>query len=96
MKNLLYLKSVLVIILSLMLISSCIETISVQECLEEDMLGFWPGLWHGFILPISFIWSLFDDDVAIYAINNNGNWYNFGYLLGAATILGGSSRAKRK
>jgi len=52
--------------------------------------GFWQGLWHGFISPFTFVASLFTDNVSIYEVHNNGGWYNFGFLLGAATILGGS------
>jgi hypothetical protein len=45
------------------------------------------------ITPISFIGSLFFDDITIYAVNNNGGWYNFGFLLSVGGLFGGSSRA---
>ena len=51
--------------------------------------GFWRGLWHGVIAPFAFIVSLFTKDVQIYEVHNNGNWYNFGYILGLMAILGG-------
>jgi len=41
------------------------------------------GLWHGLILPISFLISLFGRDIGIYQVTNNGSWYDFGFLLGA-------------
>jgi len=44
--------------------------------------GFLFGLWHGFIFPIAWILSLFTPEVAIYAVPNNGGWYDFGYFLG--------------
>lgn len=44
--------------------------------------GFWAGLWHGIIAPITFIVSLFADGVRIYETNNNGRWYDFGFILG--------------
>jgi hypothetical protein len=44
--------------------------------------GFWLGLWHGVIFPIAWIVSLFVQDVSIYAVPNNGGWYDFGYFLG--------------
>ena len=44
--------------------------------------GFWAGLWHGIIAPITFIVSLFADGVRIYETNNNGRWYDFGFMLG--------------
>ena len=52
--------------------------------------GFWQGLWHGFISPFTFVVSLFSESVGMYEVHNNGGWYNLGFLLGAATILGGS------
>ncbi|MFO0726019.1 MAG: hypothetical protein U1E65_19710 [Myxococcota bacterium] len=52
--------------------------------------GFWKGLWHGMLLPLSFLVSLFSDAVQIYETHNNGGWYNFGFLLGACCSLGGS------
>jgi len=55
----------------------------------QEVVGFWLGLWYGMISPISFIVSLLDSDIGIYEIHNNGNWYNFGFLLG---IGGGASQ----
>ncbi len=56
---------------------------------EGKIAGFWQGLWHGAISPITFIISLFSDTIHIYEIHNNGGWYNFGFLLGASIIFGG-------
>lgn len=50
--------------------------------------GFWWGLWQGMILPITFIVSLFTDTVSIYEVDNNGNWYDFGFMLGIALFSG--------
>ncbi len=44
--------------------------------------GFLGGLWHGMIAPITFIVSLFVGGVSIYEKNNNGRWYEFGFMLG--------------
>ena len=51
--------------------------------------GFWGGVWHGLIAPITFIVSLFNPDVNIYETNNNGRWYEFGFLIGLSSSLGG-------
>ena len=55
---------------------------------------FWGGLWHGLIAPISWIGSLFCDDIAVWAINNNGGWYTFGFILGIGCLGGGASSSK--
>ena len=54
--------------------------------------GFWMGLWHGFISLITFIVSLFNDNVTIYEVNNTGKLYNLGFILGAAIFFGGGSK----
>ncbi|MGD8394051.1 MAG: hypothetical protein PVF43_01105 [Candidatus Eiseniibacteriota bacterium] len=58
--------------------------------------GFWLGLWHGFILLFTFIISLFNDGVGIYAAHNNGHLYDLGYLLGVMAFFGGSGGGARK
>ena len=57
---------------------------------DGDVAGFWMGLWHGLIVPITFIISLFSDTVNIYEVHNNGNWYDFGFVLGLSMSFGGS------
>lgn len=54
-----------------------------------EVAGFWLGLWHGFISLFSFIVSLFSDNVSIYEVHNNGNWYNLGFILGIMCFFGG-------
>ena len=57
--------------------------------------GFLDGVWHGFIFPVAFIVSLFKPDVAIYAVPNNGTWYDFGYFVGIV-ILGVGARSSTR
>lgn len=54
--------------------------------------GFWSGLWHGLISPITFLVSLFSSDVSVYEVHNSGNWYDFGFVLGVAVIFSGPAR----
>jgi hypothetical protein len=56
---------------------------------EGQVAGFWMGLWQGIICPVTFIISLFTDNVQMYEVHNNGGWYNFGFLLGVMIIFGG-------
>lgn len=51
--------------------------------------GFWLGLWHGLISPITFLISLFNNHVNIYDVHNNGNWYNVGFMLGVSAVFSG-------
>lgn len=62
-----------------------------------EMAGFLMGLWHGIIAPVTFFISLFTDNIHMYEIHNNGGWYDFGFVIGAGIIFGGSgSRARRR
>jgi hypothetical protein len=51
--------------------------------------GFWAGLWHGMISPITFIVSLFNPRVRIYETHNRGRLYDFGFIIGISGALGG-------
>lgn len=62
---------------------------SVYQQQGAEPAGFWVGLWHGIIMPFTFIVSLFNPDIGIYESNNNGNWYNFGFVIGASGTGGG-------
>jgi hypothetical protein len=55
--------------------------------------GFWAGLWHGLISPVTFVVGLFTRAVRIYETNNTGNWYDFGFLIGVGIIFGGGLKA---
>ena len=57
--------------------------------------GFLLGLWHGFIFPVAWIVSLFIDKVAVYAVPNNGGWYDFGYFLGIVVFGVGARKGTR-
>ena len=88
----------IVVILLLLGLTSCAPGPNVQEGVAAqgiDLAGFWLGLWHGIIAPITFVISLFSDTVNVYEIHNNGNWYNFGFVLGAGVLLGGGGAGSR-
>ena len=55
--------------------------------------GFLAGLWHGLIFPLAWIVSLFASNVAVYAVPNNGGWYDFGYFLGIVVFGVGAKRS---
>lgn len=76
--------------LLLILLSACASQIDAGVAQDAGTPGFWWGLWHGFVFPFAWIGSLFDPDIAVYAVPNNGGWYDFGFFLGI-TVLGGGS-----
>lgn len=72
-----------------LLLASCAPGANPVEGQADEPAGFWLGLWHGAIAFVAFIISLFNDNVGIYEVNNNGGWYNFGYILGLMIVWGG-------
>jgi hypothetical protein len=56
--------------------------------------GFWAGIWHGIIIIITFVVSLFTKDVGVYEFNNSGWAYNLGFLIGLCFSVGAPWRAK--
>jgi hypothetical protein len=83
MKTLLNHRAFAYVLLAVVLLSGCADNEIVESCVKGHTYGFWGGLWHGMIAPFDFIGMLIWDDVAMYAPNNNGAWYAFGFLLGS-------------
>jgi len=82
-----------------LLLASCApgpNTLEKTPNAKGKVAGFWKGLWHGLISPVTFIISLFSKNVRIYEVHNNGNWYNFGFVLGAGLFLQGGILGSRK
>lgn len=80
-----------VVVLAVLVLASCAAGPGLPHTENAASLaGFWQGLWHGLICPVTFVVSLFDDQVGIYEIHNDGHWYDFGFVLGLSVIFGGS------
>jgi len=63
---------------------------------DGRVAGFWSGLWHGLIAPVTFVISIFSTKVSIYEVHNSGGWYDFGFVLGAGLFLSGGILGRRK
>jgi hypothetical protein len=73
----------LLILLLIVILPGCAYNESVEACLTGHEYGFFGGLWHGFIAPFDFIGMLFNENITMYAQNNNGGLYALGFLLGS-------------
>lgn len=83
------------VLFALFFFSACAEVQQIETCKTGHTYGFFGGLWHGIIAPVSFVLSLFIDDIAVWAVNNNGGWYSFGFLLGVGSLGFGGHKASR-
>lgn len=82
-KNLFKPAYLLFIMTAILLLSGCAANEDVNSCLTGHTYGFFGGLWHGFIAPFDFIGMLFNDEITMYAQNNNGGLYALGFLIGS-------------
>ena len=76
-------------------LSACVATQS-PDAVQVGAPGFLVGLWHGFIFPVAWIFSLFVENVSVYAVPNNGGWYDFGYFLGIVVFGVGANGARSR
>jgi hypothetical protein len=77
-----------------LMLAACTATQAIPA--ERGGPGFWLGLWQGFIAPITFIISLFPNEMRIYAYPNAGLWYDFGFMLGIGGFSGGIFAGSRR
>ncbi len=82
------------LVATLLVLSACAAH-QAHSAVAPEAPGFLLGVWHGFIFPIAWVVSLFMPDVAVYAVPNNGGWYDFGYFIGIV-FLGVGSHGSRK
>ena len=84
-------------VLVFILTAGCASPEPIDPCLNtDDQLGFLFGLLHGFLAPLTFIISLFSDEVTMYAVNNKETWYDLGFLLGIGGFSGGIFKGSRR
>src|SRR5512139_1942824 len=62
----------------------------------DDRAGFFTGIWHGWIAPLTLIVGIFDHTVRVYEINNTGWWYDLGFYMAVISGFGGLSLVRRK
>jgi hypothetical protein len=79
-------------LLPLLALAACAAT-QAPDAVTPAAPGFWLGLWHGFIFPVAWLVSLFTDKVAVYAVPNNGGWYDFGFFLGIVVFGVGARKS---
>lgn len=77
---------ILQLLFLIVMVSGCADHVTFTVAAKIEPVGFWFGVWHGFTLPFSWLGSLFSDDIAVYAIYNNGGWYDAGFAWGVGSI----------
>ncbi|MGD0339967.1 MAG: hypothetical protein ABSB78_14395 [Bacteroidota bacterium] len=62
----------------------------------EKPAGFFSGIWHGWIAPVTLIIGLFDGNIRIYEQYNTGWWYDFGFYIAVIGGFGGISFIRKQ
>ena len=75
-------------------LAACAHRVASSVQHTPDTPGFLLGVWHGFIFPVAWVLSLFVQGVAVYAVPNQGGWYDFGYFIGIVFLGVGSHRTR--
>lgn len=89
-----------ILLLTIMIV---IISITLAGCLPGDgtstnerPAGFFRGIWHGWIAPVSLIIGLFKGNIRIYEAVNTGWWYDFGFYIAIISGFGGISLFRRR
>ena len=77
-------QSIIVLFIVLVLFAACAP--GSGHSTTDNPAGFFSGIWHGWIAPISLIWGLFNAEIRVYEPINTGWWYDFGFYI---AIIGG-------
>lgn len=89
-----YLLLMLLLIGSVFSLTGCVPGDGVNN--DHHLAGFFWGIWHGWIAPISLIIGIFKHHIRIYEINNTGWWYDLGFYIAVISGFGGLSLSRRK
>ncbi len=79
----------LLIFTSLLFLTACTPGGGANT--PDDPAGFFMGIWHGWIAPVSLFMGFFNPEIRIYEVYNSGWWYDFGFYMAIISGFGGLS-----
>lgn len=82
------------LLLFVVLLSGCLPGDGRNS--PEDPAGFFWGIWHGWVAPVSLIVGLFRDGIRVYETSNSGWWYDLGFYAAIISGFGGFSLSRRR
>ncbi|MPW24207.1 hypothetical protein GC105_00140 [Alkalibaculum sp. M08DMB] len=91
-RKILVLSVIMVVIL--VIISGCVPGDGNNS--QINTAGFFSGVWHGWIAPFSLIYSIFNKNIGIYEVYNNGFWYDFGFYMAIISGFGSLALSRKK
>lgn len=88
------LKNIILLMVILLIAASCMPGAGSNAI--DNPAGFFRGIWHGWIAPISLIFGFFDPHISIYETYNTGWWYDLGFYMAIVGGFGGFSFVRSK
>lgn len=82
------------ILLLALAVSGCMP--GSESMREKSPAGFFMGVWHGWIAPVSLVVGIFNPTIKIYESDNTGWWYDFGFYIAIISGFGGISLSRKK
>lgn len=58
--------------------------------------GFFSGIWHGWIAPVTLIIGFFNRNVRVYECTNTGWFYDLGFYVAIISGFGGISLVRKR
>ena len=88
-----YLLLALIAVMGAVVLTGCIPGDGTYT--KADPAGFFWGIWHGWIAPISLIGGLFNHNLHVYEPINTGWWYDLGFYIAIISGFGGLSLSRK-
>ena len=85
---------ILIILIVVFYLSGCAPGSGAST--PENPAGFFSGVWHGWIAPVSLIWGIFNKSIRVYESTNTGWWYDFGFYVAIIGGFGGISLFRKQ
>jgi hypothetical protein len=82
-----------ILLAALLLIPGCLPVNGGRS--GDERAGFFTGVWHGWIAPVSVVLGIFDSTIRVYEVNNTGWWYDLGFYMAVISGFGGLSLIRR-
>ena len=75
--------------LLMILLSGCVP--GDGSYTDENRAGFFWGIWHGWLAPVSLIMGIFNNQLRVYETLNTGWWYDLGFYMAIISGFGSLS-----
>lgn len=80
--------------LLMILLSGCVP--GDGSYTDENRAGFFWGIWHGWLAPVSLIMGIFNNQLRVYETLNTGWWYDLGFYMAIISGFGSLSFFRKK